>query len=194
MSRVAFIGLGVMGFPMAGHLARAGRAITVYNRTAAKRERWLALHPGAGAATPATAAAGADFVFSCVGNDDDLRAVTLGPTGAFSGMKPGSIFVDHSTTSAAVARELSVAAAAQQRAVCAPGGARLARCPARSPRTTLGERALAAIETWLGSMGLMHGGQAAAAHANTGGAHAVPACRCSRSTATLEGIPAGAMA
>lgn len=113
MSRVAFIGLGVMGFPMAGHLARAGRAVTVYNRTVAKRERWLALHPGAGAATPATAAAGADFVFSCVGNDDDLRAVTLGPTGAFSGMKPGSIFVDHSTTSAAVARELSVAAAAQ---------------------------------------------------------------------------------
>ena len=113
MIRVAFLGLGVMGFPMAGHLARAGREVTVYNRSPAKLERWLAAYPGAGAASPALAAKGADFVFSCVGNDDDLRAVTLGPSGAFAGMKAGSIFVDHSTTSAAVARELAVAAAAQ---------------------------------------------------------------------------------
>ena len=112
MIRVGFIGLGVMGFPMAGHLARAGRRVTVYNRTTAKAARWQGIYAGEVAASPAAAADGADFVFSCVGNDDDLRAVTLGADGAFARMKPGSVFVDHSTTSAAVARELAALAAA----------------------------------------------------------------------------------
>ena len=104
--RVAFLGLGVMGHPMAGHLARAGHATTVYNRTAAKAAAWLAAYGGASAPTPREAAAGADIVFACVGNDDDLRAVTLGPDGAFAGMRPGAIFVDHTTASAEVARQL----------------------------------------------------------------------------------------
>ncbi len=113
MAVVAFIGLGVMGFPMAGHLARAGHAVTVYNRTASTRERWLASHAGRGAPTPAAAAAGAEFVFSCVGNDDDLRAVTTGPGGAFEALRAGAVHVDHSTTSALVARELAAAARAR---------------------------------------------------------------------------------
>ncbi len=104
--RVAFLGLGVMGHPMAGHLARAGHATTVYNRTAAKAAAWLAAYGGASAPKPREAAAGADIVFACVGNDDDLRAVTLGPDGAFAGMRPGAIFVDHTTASAEVARQL----------------------------------------------------------------------------------------
>ena len=104
--RVAFLGLGVMGHPMAGHLARAGHATTVYNRTAAKAAAWLAAYGGASAPTPREAAAGADIVFACVGNDDDLRAVTLGPDGAFAGMRPGAVFVDHTTASAEVARQL----------------------------------------------------------------------------------------
>jgi len=108
---VAFIGLGVMGYPMAGHLARAGHRVTVYNRSAAKAQAWVAEHGGASAPTPAEAAAGAEFVFCCVGNDDDLRAVTLGETGAFAGMAPGAVFVDHTTASAEVARELYTAAA-----------------------------------------------------------------------------------
>jgi len=103
---VAFLGLGVMGYPMAGHLARAGHEVTVYNRTVAKAERFAAQHGASFAPTPRQAAAGADFVFSCVGNDDDLRAVTLSPEGAFAGMKEGAIFVDHTTASAEVAREL----------------------------------------------------------------------------------------
>ena len=107
-SRVAFLGLGVMGYPMAGHLSRAGHRVTVYNRSAAKAQAWLAECPGqASAPTPREAAAGADIVFSCVGNDDDLRSVVLGPDGAFAGMKPGAVFVDHTTASASVARELS---------------------------------------------------------------------------------------
>ena len=104
--RVAFLGLGVMGYPMAGHLARAGHQVTVYNRTAAKAEAWAKEFGGATAATPAAAAQGADIVFACVGNDDDLRSVVLGDTGAFAGMKPGAVFVDHTTASAEVAREL----------------------------------------------------------------------------------------
>lgn len=104
--KVAFLGLGVMGHPMAGHLARAGHQVTVYNRTAAKAEAWVKEYGGASAATPATAAAGADIVFACVGNDDDLRSVVLGEHGAFAGMKPGAVFVDHTTASAEVAREL----------------------------------------------------------------------------------------
>jgi len=111
---VAFLGLGVMGYPMAGHLALAGHAVTVYNRTATKSIAWRAEYTGAGAtkhaATPREAAEGADIVFCCVGNDDDLRSVTLGQDGAFAGMRPGAVFVDHTTASADVARELYAAA------------------------------------------------------------------------------------
>src|SRR5664279_1947651 len=110
---VAFLGLGVMGDPMAGHLAAAGHRVTVYNRTAAKAAEWVAKHGGKSAATPAQAVAGADFVFACVGNDDDLRSITLGDGGAFAAMRAGAIFVDHTTASAAVARELADAAAAK---------------------------------------------------------------------------------
>ncbi len=113
--RVAFLGLGVMGHPMAGHLARAGHRVTVYNRTASKAADWAAAEPGGHAATPREAAAadgGADIVFACVGNDADLRSVTLGADGAFAGMKPGAVFVDHTTASAEVARELDAAARA----------------------------------------------------------------------------------
>ncbi len=107
--RTAFLGLGVMGHPMAGHLARAGHRVSVFNRTAAKAQAWVEVHGGHAAPTPREAAhadGGADFVFACVGNDDDLRAVALGVDGAFAGMKPGAVFVDHTTASAAVAREL----------------------------------------------------------------------------------------
>jgi 3-hydroxyisobutyrate dehydrogenase len=104
--KLAFIGLGVMGFPMAGHLAQAGHKVTVYNRTAAKAEAWVAQHGGSSAATPAQAVRDADVVFACVGNDDDLREVTIGDQGAFAGMKQGAIFADHTTASAQVAREL----------------------------------------------------------------------------------------
>ena len=103
---VAFLGLGVMGAPMAGHLSKAGHEVTVYNRTAAKAEAWSQEHRGRAASTPREAAQDADFVFCCVGNDADLRSVVLGPDGAFARMKPGSIFVDHTTASAEVAREL----------------------------------------------------------------------------------------
>jgi len=111
---VAFLGLGVMGGPMAGHLAKAGHGVTVYNRTAAKAKAWAAEFgpPGRHAATPREAAAGADIVFCCVGNDDDLRSVVLGADGAFAGMKKGAVLVDHTTASADVARELSKAAEA----------------------------------------------------------------------------------
>ena len=105
--RVAFLGLGVMGSPMAGHLQRAGHEVTVYNRTAAKAEAWVTTYGGRSAATPREAVAGASLVFACVGNDDDLRSVVLGPDGAFAGMSEGAIFVDHTTASAEVARELN---------------------------------------------------------------------------------------
>jgi 3-hydroxyisobutyrate dehydrogenase len=108
---VAFIGLGVMGCPMAGHLAGAGHRVRVYNRTTEKANRWQAEHGGTTAASPEQAARDADFVFCCVGNDDDLRAVTTGPRGAFSGMRAGAVFIDHTTTSAEVARELYAEAA-----------------------------------------------------------------------------------
>ena len=108
--RVAFLGLGVMGLPMAGHLARAGHQVTVYNRTAAKAQAWAGEFGGRVAATPADAARDADFVFACVGNDEDLRQVVLGEQGAFAGMKPGAVFVDHTTASAEVARELHAVA------------------------------------------------------------------------------------
>jgi 3-hydroxyisobutyrate dehydrogenase len=107
MAKVAFIGLGVMGYPMAGHLkSKGGHEVTVYNRTSAKAERWVAQHQGRLAPTPRQAAEGQDFVMSCVGNDDDLREVTLGPDGAFGGVKGGALFVDHTTASAGIAREL----------------------------------------------------------------------------------------
>ena len=117
--RVAFIGLGVMGYPMAGHLARAGHHVTVYNRSAAKAQAWVAEFGGASAATPREASAGAELVFACVGNDDDLRSIVLGADvgggqraadGALAGMTPGTVFVDHTTASAEVARELHSAA------------------------------------------------------------------------------------
>jgi 3-hydroxyisobutyrate dehydrogenase-like beta-hydroxyacid dehydrogenase len=104
--KVAFIGLGVMGFPMAGHLASAGHAVTVYNRTGSRAEEWLAKHSGRSEDTPAAAARDAEIVFACVGNDDDLRSVVLGPDGAFAGMARDAVFVDHTTASARVAREL----------------------------------------------------------------------------------------
>ena len=107
MARVSFLGLGVMGFPMAGHLAAKGHEVTVYNRSAAKAAAWSAKHGGRTAATPRDAATGAAFVMACVGNDDDLRAVCTGPDGAFAGMERGAVFVDHTTVSAAVTRELA---------------------------------------------------------------------------------------
>ena len=107
MAKVAFLGLGVMGYPMAGHLKnKGGHDVTVYNRTAAKAEKWVAQHGGRSAATPKAAAEGQDFVMCCVGNDNDLREVTLGPNGAFDGVKKGAVFVDHTTASAEIAREL----------------------------------------------------------------------------------------
>ena len=111
MSKLAFLGLGVMGYPMAGHLQAKGHGVAVYNRTAAKAEAWAKEHGGKAAATPREAAQGADMVMACVGNDDDLRAVCLGPDGAFAGMGAGAIFVDHTTVSAAVTRELHAAGA-----------------------------------------------------------------------------------
>ena len=110
MAKLAFLGLGVMGYPMAGHLAAKGHEVTVYNRTAAKAEAWVKQHGGAMATTPRAAAEGADFVMACVGNDDDLRAVCTGPDGAFAGMTKGAVFVDHTTVSAAVTREMFAAA------------------------------------------------------------------------------------
>ena len=112
MANVAFLGLGVMGYPMAGHLQSAGHSVTVYNRTTAKAEAWVVEHGGAMATTPAEAAKGADFVMACVGNDDDLRGVCLGDTGAFAGMSKGAIFVDHTTVSAKVTADLYAASAA----------------------------------------------------------------------------------
>ena len=114
MATVAFLGLGVMGYPMAGHLKnKGGHDLTVYNRTGAKAEKWVAEHGGALASTPMDAAAGKDFVFACVGNDSDLREVTLGPLGAFRAMKEGAVFIDNTTASAEVARELAAEASAR---------------------------------------------------------------------------------
>ena len=107
---LSFLGLGVMGYPMAGHLATAGYNVTVYNRTESKATRWLEQYKGHSAATPAEAVSGADMVFACVGNDDDVRDITIGEKGAFANMKPGTVFVDHTTASADIARELSAQA------------------------------------------------------------------------------------
>ena len=110
MAKVAFLGLGVMGYPMAGHLRKAGHEVTVYNRTTAKAEKWAGEHGGDFKPTPREAAGGKDFVMACVGNDDDLRAVCYGEDGAFAGLAKGAVFVDHTTVSAAVTRELHAAA------------------------------------------------------------------------------------
>jgi len=121
MAKVAFLGLGVMGYPMAGHLAKAGHQVTVYNRTLSRAEAWSSEHNGAHAKTPRDAASGAEFVMACVGNDDDLRQVCTGDDGAFSGMLAGTVFVDHTTVSAAVTRDMySVADAKQISFVDAP--------------------------------------------------------------------------
>ena len=114
MAKVAFLGIGVMGFPMAGHIAAAGHSVTVYNRTASKAEAWVAKHGGAMAATPALAATGADFVFACVGDDPDALAVALGEDGAFGAMREGAVYIDNSTVSADVARQLDAAAQAHK--------------------------------------------------------------------------------
>ena len=111
MVQIAFLGLGVMGYPMAGHLMAKGHGVTVYNRTIAKADAWVLQYGGAKALTPADAATGADFVMACVGNDDDLRSLCQGADGAFAGMLPGAVFVDHTTVSAQVTRELSALAA-----------------------------------------------------------------------------------
>jgi 3-hydroxyisobutyrate dehydrogenase len=111
MAKIAFLGLGVMGAPMARHLARAGHEVTVYNRTMAKAAAWVAANGGQAAPSPAAAASTADVVLACVGADDDLRAVTIGPGGAFAAMRPGALFIDHTTVSAAIARELAEAGA-----------------------------------------------------------------------------------
>jgi 3-hydroxyisobutyrate dehydrogenase-like beta-hydroxyacid dehydrogenase len=111
MARVAFVGLGVMGAPMAGHLAAAGHDVTVYNRTRSKADQWVRRYDNSSASTPAEAAEGAEFVMTCVGNDDDVRAVTLGPDGVLEAMAAGATLVDHTTTSAVLARELSAACA-----------------------------------------------------------------------------------
>jgi 3-hydroxyisobutyrate dehydrogenase len=113
MAKVAFLGLGVMGYPMARHLRAKGHEVTVYNRTAAKAEGWVSENGGRAAGTPREAAEGQEIVFACVGNDDDLRQVTIGPDGAFEGLAGGAIFVDHTTASAEVARELDEAARAR---------------------------------------------------------------------------------
>ncbi|MBT3237685.1 MAG: NAD(P)-dependent oxidoreductase [Rhodospirillaceae bacterium] len=113
--KLAFIGLGVMGYPMAGHLAKAGHEVTVYNRTTAKAEAWAKEHGGNFADTPAKASAGADIIFACVGNDDDLRSVTFGDDGILAGMDEGAVFVDHTTASADVAREIYAAAKSQDK-------------------------------------------------------------------------------
>jgi len=110
MAQVAFLGLGVMGYPMAGHLQKAGHSVTVYNRTAEKAQKWASEYGGAAAASPALAAKDAEFVMCCVGNDEDLRSVVLGSDGALAGMSAGSIFVDHTTASAVVAREIAAIA------------------------------------------------------------------------------------
>ena len=110
MAKVSFIGLGVMGYPMAGHLAAKGHEVTVYNRTSEKAEKWAKEHGGKSAPTPREAAAASEFVMACVGNDDDLRSVTLGDDGALAGMGEGTVFVDHTTASANIARELNAMA------------------------------------------------------------------------------------
>jgi 3-hydroxyisobutyrate dehydrogenase len=167
--RISFLGLGVMGAPMARHLAKAGHDVTVYNRTAAKALAWVAAHGGKAAATPAEAAAGADVVIACVGADADLRAVTLGPEGAFAAMAPGTLFIDHTTVSAAIARELAAAGAARQLQVLdapvsggqagAENGALTIMCGGTPQAFAAAEPVMAAYAKRIGHMGPAGSGQ-----------------------------------
>jgi len=163
MARVSFLGLGVMGYPMAGHLARAGHDVTVYNRTAAKADAWVGEHGGRAAPTPATAADGADFVLTCVGNDADLRAVTLGRDGAFAAMAPGATFIDHTTVSADIARELAAIGADNGLQIVdapvsggqagATGGALTIMCGGSAVAFAAAEPVMAAYAKRIGHMG-----------------------------------------
>jgi 3-hydroxyisobutyrate dehydrogenase len=167
--RIAFLGLGVMGAPMARHLAAAGHQLCVYNRTSAKATAWVAAHGGIAAATPAAAAAAADVVIACVGADADLRAVTLGPDGAFAAMAPGSLFIDHTTVSAAIARELAEAGAAQAIDVIdapvsggqagAESGQLTIMCGGGAEAFARAEPVMAAYARRIGHMGLAGAGQ-----------------------------------
>lgn len=167
--RIAFLGLGVMGGPMARHLASAGHAVTVYNRTATKAAAWVAAHGGRAAPTPADAAVGADAVMACVGADADLRAVTLGADGCFRSMAPGALFVDHTTVSAAIARELAEAGAAQSINVLdapvsggqagAENGALTIMCGGTAAAFVAAEPIMAAYAKRVGHMGPAGSGQ-----------------------------------
>ncbi|MEX2482100.1 MAG: NAD(P)-dependent oxidoreductase [Gammaproteobacteria bacterium] len=169
MSRVAFIGLGVMGYPMAGHLAAAGHEVTVYNRTQSKAARWVSEHGGRAAASPAAAVATAEFVFSCVGNDDDLRAIVSGPQGTLEALPPGAIHVDHTTTSASVARELAecfeheglhfVDAPVSGGQAGAEQGALTVMCGATAPAFARAEPIIAAYARAVARMGPVGAGQ-----------------------------------
>jgi 3-hydroxyisobutyrate dehydrogenase-like beta-hydroxyacid dehydrogenase len=169
MAIVAFLGLGVMGSPMAGHLARHGNHVTVYNRTADKALKWVARHGGAAAPNPSEAAHGKDIVFACVGDDNDLRSVALGPDGAFAGMKEGAIFVDHTTASADVARELAdIASAKGLHFIDAPvsggqagaeNGALTVMCGGEREPYELAEKAIAAFAKSCRLMGPSGAGQ-----------------------------------
>jgi 3-hydroxyisobutyrate dehydrogenase len=167
--RISFLGLGVMGAPMARHLGKAGHDVTVYNRTAAKAAAWVTAHGGRSAATPAEAAAGAEVVIACVGADNDLRAVTLGPDGAFAAMAPGTLFIDHTTVSAAIARELAEAGAARQLHVLdapvsggqagAENGALTIMCGGTPHAFAAAEPVMAAYAKRIGHMGPAGSGQ-----------------------------------
>ena len=169
MTSIAFLGLGTMGAPIARHLAAAGHDLTVYNRTAAKAEAWVAAHGGRSAPTPAAAADGVDVVLACVGNDDDLRAVTLGPDGCFAALAPGALFVDHTTVSAAIARELAAAGEARGvRVVDAPvsggqagaeNGALTIMCGGSPQAFAAAEPVMAAYAKRIGHMGPAGSGQ-----------------------------------
>jgi 3-hydroxyisobutyrate dehydrogenase len=172
MAKVAFLGLGVMGYPMAGHLkTKGGHEVTVYNRTAAKAGKWVAQFGGSQAPTPARAAEGQDFVMTCVGNDDDLREVTLGADGAFQGVGKGAVFVDHTTASAEIARELHGAAAARGfAAIDAPvsggqagaeNGALTVMCGGEAPAFARAEKIIAAYARACNLMGPPGSGQLA---------------------------------
>ena len=147
----AFIGLGVMGYPMAGHLAANGHRVRVYNRTAAKAASWVAAHGGETGPSPAEAAKGADLVFCCVGNDDDLRAVIFGPDGALAGIDKGSVLVDHTTTSAVVAREVAAAEGAAVSQGCKVESGDTAVGPEADPHPGLHARPRASEAILLGS-------------------------------------------
>ena len=167
--RVSFLGLGVMGGPIARHLAHAGHAVTVYNRSSDRAAAWVAAHGGRSAATPAEAAVGAEAVLACVGADADLRAITLGPDGAFAAMAPGSVFIDHTTVSAAIARELAEAGAALSLLVVdapvsggqagAEAGALTIMCGGTDAAFTAAEPVMAAYARRIGHMGPAGSGQ-----------------------------------